>query len=147
MTGAQNAPIQVGTPLAGAQLVRFTSASDHRGSLCAAEYPTQMPFSIRRCFWVFGVPNQGVRGEHAHRRCHQLLICVHGTCAVDVDNGSEKGKAVLDSPNLGLYLPPMIWASQHDFSHDATLLVLASDLYDPGDYIREYSQFVQAVRT
>jgi dTDP-4-dehydrorhamnose 3,5-epimerase-like enzyme len=96
---------------------------------------------------VFGVPNREIRGEHAHRRCHQFLICVRGNCAVVADDGTHRCEVVLDAPNRGVYLPPMTWAVQYRYSPDALLLVFASDLYDPSDYVRDYHEFLRLVKT
>jgi UDP-2-acetamido-3-amino-2,3-dideoxy-glucuronate N-acetyltransferase len=101
---------------------------------------------VRRYFMVFDVPSEDVRGEHAHRTCHQFLLCVRGRCRVVVDNGRKRSEVELDRPNLGLYLPPMVWGIQYRHSADALLLVFASDYYDPADYIRDYGEFLSAVR-
>jgi UDP-2-acetamido-3-amino-2,3-dideoxy-glucuronate N-acetyltransferase len=92
------------------------------------------------------VPTAHVRGEHAHRRCHQFLTCVKGAVAVIVDNGACREEIVLDHPNLGLYVPPMVWAIQYRYSADAVLLVFASEYYDADDYIRDYDHFLELVR-
>ena len=82
-----------------------------------------------------------MRGEHAHRKLHQFLICVHGRCCVVADDGVQAQEFVLDAPNLGLYIPPMTWAVQYKYSRDGVLLAFTSDLYDPADYIRDYAEF------
>ena len=128
-------------------LVLLPEVSDIRGSLSAAEFGAQLPFQPRRYFLVFGVPSAEVRGEHAHRNCHQFLVCVSGSCHVVVDNGKERHEVALDRKNLGLYLPPMTWGVQYKYSSDAVLLVLASHLYDPADYIRDYQEFLALVAT
>lgn len=110
-----------------------------------AELTAVVPFEVRRVFAVFDVPGAEVRGEHAHRVCHQLLVAVHGSCSVIVDDGIKREEVALDSPSLALHIPPMIWAVQHNHSPDAVLLVLASNAYDPDDYIRDYDQFRQLV--
>lgn len=127
----------------GAYLHRFAEFSDLRGSLTAGEIPKEdLPFVPRRWFLVYDVPNREVRGEHAHRRCHQFLICVSGGMTVAVDDGERRAEVTLDSPALGLYIPPLVWASQFRYSADAVLLVLASDPYDASDYIRDYELFL-----
>lgn len=92
---------------------------------------------------VFGVPNAEIRGEHAHRTCHQFLICAHGSCAVVADDGHVREEFLLDDPSLGLHLPPLTWGIQYKYSADAVLLVFASEYYDAGEYIRDYGEFLQ----
>jgi UDP-2-acetamido-3-amino-2,3-dideoxy-glucuronate N-acetyltransferase len=91
------------------------------------------------------VSSREVRGEHAHRALHQLLICIHGECAVAIDDGTERGEVLLDRPDVALHLPPMVWGTQYRYSPDGVLLVLASDAYDPDDYIRDYDEFQRLV--
>ncbi len=122
----------------GADIHRLPLIPDLRGFLTAAE---NLPFEIKRYFLVFDVPSREVRGEHAHRTCHQFLVCVHGECRVIADDGREREEIVLDSPSIGVHLSPMVWATQYRYSADAVLLVLASDVYKPEDYIRDYSEF------
>jgi UDP-2-acetamido-3-amino-2,3-dideoxy-glucuronate N-acetyltransferase len=119
---------------------------DLRGSLTVGEIDKGLPFSPRRFFLVYNVPSKEVRGEHAHRTLHELLVCAHGSCAVVVDDGDVRQEIILDSPTLGLHLPPMIWTTQYKFSADAALLVLASAEYDAGDYIRDYDDFLASIR-
>lgn len=128
----------------GTYLERFAEFSDLRGRLTAGEVPSEaIPFTPRRWFLVYDVPSREVRGEHAHRVCHQFLICVSGQVSVAVDDGENRGEALLDAPTLGLYVPPRVWASQYRYDDDAVLLVLASHSYDPDDYIREYDEFLR----
>jgi UDP-2-acetamido-3-amino-2,3-dideoxy-glucuronate N-acetyltransferase len=132
------------TSVAGVTLHRMPRAVDLRGSLSAGESPRELPFVPQRYFLVFDVPGKEVRGEHAHRRCHQFLVAAHGSLTVMADDGQSSEEFVLDQPDLGLYLPPMVWAAQYRYSPDAVLLVLASDPYDPADYIRDYDEFSAA---
>jgi UDP-2-acetamido-3-amino-2,3-dideoxy-glucuronate N-acetyltransferase len=129
------------TGVAGVTLHRMVMVADLRGTLSAGEFPAQVPFTPQRYFMVFDVPGKDVRGEHAHRRCKQFLVCARGSVAVVVDDGKTSEEVMLNAPNLGLYLPPMVWAVQYKYSADALLLVFASDPYDPGDYIRDYEEF------
>lgn len=133
------------TSVAGVSVRAIQLAMDLRGSLAAAEYPAQLPFIPKRCFFVFDVPGKDVRGEHAHRQCHQVLICARGSVSVLVDDGAHSEEIRLDHPGVGLHVPPMVWAVQYKYSADALLLVLASDPYDPDDYIRDYEAFRAAV--
>jgi UDP-2-acetamido-3-amino-2,3-dideoxy-glucuronate N-acetyltransferase len=92
------------------------------------------------------VPGTDVRGEHAHRQCHQFLVCARGAISVVVDDGVRMQEIRLDRPNLGVYVPPLVWAVQYKYTSDALLLVLASAPYDPADYIRDYEEFLSIVR-
>lgn len=125
----------------GATLHKLPRVRDMRGSLSVLEFGQHVPFEVRRAFMVFDVPNREVRGEHAHRRCSQFLVCVRGNCSVVVDDGSRRLEVLLDQPDLGLLLPPLTWGIQYKYSSDALLLVFASEHYDPDDYIRDYEQF------
>jgi UDP-2-acetamido-3-amino-2,3-dideoxy-glucuronate N-acetyltransferase len=129
------------TRVAGVILRRLPVAPDLRGALSFGEVNQHIPFEIKRYFVVFDVSNEHVRGEHAHRKLHQFLICVHGRCCVVADDGVQAQEFVLDAPNLGLYIPPMTWAVQYKYSRDGVLLAFTSDLYDPADYIRDYAEF------
>ena len=128
----------------GARLIALRRGDDMRGKLTAIEF-ADLPFMPVRAFTVFDVPSAEVRGEHAHRECHQLLICVSGSLAVLVDDGHDRRELVLDDPGVGLYLPPRIWGSQFRYSPDGALVVLASHPYDAADYIRDYEEFLKLV--
>ena len=128
--------------VSGVALYQAPEITDPRGSLLASEFPGSLPFVPHRYFMVFDVPSEQTRGEHAHRKCHQFLVCTHGKVRVLVDDGRNKESFLLDHPSLGLYLPPMIWASQSEYSADASVLVLASDPYEAEDYIRTYDTFL-----
>lgn len=128
------------------QLRYFKIIHDLRGSLSVGEFMQEVPFVPKRYFLVFDVDNAKIRGEHAHKKCHQFLICVKGSCKVLVDDGKNRAELMLNKPNVGLYLPPMIWGTQHEYTKDAVLLVFASEHYDPDDYIRDYQLFLQNVQ-
>lgn len=125
----------------GARLVSLTRADDMRGSLAALEFSSTIPFVPSRFFTVFNVPSAEVRGAHAHRECHQLLVCVKGAVVVLVDDGLHRSQVKLDDPGVGVYVPPMLWGTQYAYSADAVLVVLASHPYDAADYIRDYEEF------
>ena len=135
-----------GLDVPGVRLYELPIVSDLRGSLTFAEYEGSLPFSPKRYFLVFDVPTKDVRGEHAHRQCHQFLVCVKGSCSVVVDDGTNRTEVSLNRPNLGLHIPPMIWATEYKYSPDAVLLVLASEVYEAADYIRNYDQFLAEVK-
>jgi acetyltransferase-like isoleucine patch superfamily enzyme/dTDP-4-dehydrorhamnose 3,5-epimerase-like enzyme len=133
------------TSVDGVALHRLVLVEDLRGSLSVGEFPGQIPFAPRRYFVVFDVPGREVRGEHAHRHCHQFLVCLRGSVSAVVDDGTASEEIFLGGPNRGLYIPPMVWAVQYNYSPDALLLVFASDPYDPNDYIRDYDEFLTAI--
>jgi len=138
---ADESPIRE-TSVSGVTVHRLNVFADLRGSLAVGEFPQQVPFVPKRYFIVFDVPGKDVRGEHAHRRCHQFLVCLRGSLSVVADDGKSSEEITLDRPAIGLYLPPMIWAVQYRYSADALLLVFASDPYDADDYIRDYDEFL-----
>lgn len=128
-----------------ARVLELPTVEDLRGALTFGQLGTHLPFAPRRIFTVFDVPSREIRGEHAHRTLHQLLMCVHGSISVMVDDGRARDTVVLDRPGKALHIPPMVWASQYHYSPDAVLVVLASDVYDADDYIREYERFLAEV--
>ncbi len=129
----------------GVALHRLPRIEDLRGNLTVGEFDRSIPFAVKRYFLVFEVPSAEVRGEHAHRACHQFLVCAHGSVSVVADDGSAREEFLLDDPSLGLHLPPMTWGVQYRYSADAVLLVFASEHYDGSDYIRDYRSFLDAV--
>lgn len=135
-------PVGVG----GVTLHHLKSVQDMRGDLSVGEFPKDIPFEPKRYFLVYNVPSEKTRGEHAHHACHQFLICVHGSCAVVVDDGSSRCEVLLDAPDIGLHLPPLTWGIQYKYSSDAVLLVFASHYYDAADYIRHYPEFLDITR-
>ena len=133
------------TQVTGVTLHQMPRVDDIRGSLTVGEFDRSIPFAVKRYFMVFAVPSKETRGEHAHRTCHQFLICVRGNCAVVADDGTHRQEFLLDRPDVGVHLPPMVWGIQYKYSADAVLLVYASHYYDNADYIRNYSEFRQLV--
>jgi UDP-2-acetamido-3-amino-2,3-dideoxy-glucuronate N-acetyltransferase len=133
------------TTVTGVTVHRMPRVVDIRGSLTVGEFDRTIPFQVKRYFMVFDVPSIETRGEHAHRLCHQFLICVRGSCAVVADDGIHRQEFLLDRPDLGIHLPPLVWGIQYKYSADAVLVVYASHYYDSADYIRDYSDFLQLV--
>lgn len=119
--------------------------SDMRGALTPIEFEKDLPFIPKRQFMVYGVKSNKVRGEHAHRECHQFLVALHGQLNVIVDDGTNRKEICLDSPQKGLYMPPFIWGIQYKFSSDAVLAVYASHSYNNEEYIRNYEIFKKEV--
>jgi UDP-2-acetamido-3-amino-2,3-dideoxy-glucuronate N-acetyltransferase len=118
--------------------------SERRGQLSYGQFDEQIPFIPKRYFIVFDVPQGIERGGHAHRDVHQFLVCVTGSCSVAVDDGASKDEIILDGPARGVYIPPLVWAAQRNYSAGAVLLVLASDVYNEDEYIRDYADFLRA---
>lgn len=139
------APGRHPTRVRGVTLHRLPRAADLRGTLVFGEVGPHLPFPVQRFFLVHGVASKEIRGEHAHRTLHQFLCCVHGEVRVMADDGTSREEFVLDSPTLAVHIPPLVWAVHYRYSPDATLLVLASDVYRPDDYIRDYAEFRAAI--
>jgi UDP-2-acetamido-3-amino-2,3-dideoxy-glucuronate N-acetyltransferase len=133
------------TRVRGVRICSLPVHTDMRGDLTASEFEKDLPFSPRRYFIVFNVPSEKVRGEHAHRECHQFLVCVRGSCHVIADDGTHREEFVLDHPGIGIHLPPHIWVTQYRYSSDAVVLVFASLAYDAQDYVRDYDDFKRLV--
>lgn len=129
------------TGIGGATIHQLKRIEDMRGGLTVGNFGIDVPFQPKRYFVIFDVPSLEVRGEHAHRNCHQFLVCLKGSCAVLLDDGFSRKEYKLDRPDVGIYMPPMIWGTQFKYTSDAVLLVFASELYDAADYIRSYSEF------
>jgi UDP-2-acetamido-3-amino-2,3-dideoxy-glucuronate N-acetyltransferase len=125
------------------KLIHLKHVEDMRGDLCVSEWYKDLPFVPRRVFMVYNVPDARIRGEHAHKECHEFLVCVKGSMSIVVDDGINREEYVLDRPWFGIYLPPKIWRIQYKFSRDAVEFVLASHEYDPADYIRNYTEFME----
>lgn len=123
----------------------FPPHGDDRGQLVALEEYKDIPFDIKRVYYIYDTAQGVRRGFHAHKNLEQILICVHGSCKILLDNGKEKEKVLLDKPHEGLYISNDIWREMYDFSPDAVLLVLASQPYDEADYIRNYDEFLKFV--
>ena len=119
--------------------------SDDRGQLVALEELKDIPFKVKRVYYMYDTVPNVVRGHHAHKKLEQILVCIHGQCKIKLDNGKEKKVVPLEKPYEGLYIANNIWREMYDFSHDAVLLVLASELYDEADYIRDYDEFLEFI--
>lgn len=130
----------------GAKLCSLPLVEDLRGALAFGEFDKHLPFQPKRFFIVFDVPSREVRGEHAHRELHEFLVCLRGNCAVALDDGHNHDEIVLDSPTMGIHVPPGLWRVHYKYSPDAILLALCSDVYKADDYIRDYDEFSKQVR-
>lgn len=125
------------------KLIDIDVLGDERGYLSVIESNHSVPFEIKRVFYIYGTANGIRRGFHAHYKTRQALVCVSGSCKVYLDNVTRKIDVLLDSPTKVLLLEPNDWHEMYDFSPDCVLLVLASHLYDPEDYIRDYDKFIE----
>ena len=123
----------------------FEEHGDERGMLVAVEALNQIPFEIKRVYYIYDTLAEVHRGYHAHKSLEQVLICVHGSCKILLDDGKEREEIVLCKASEGLYIPQNIWREMYDFSTDAVLLVLASEIYNEDDYIRDYNVFIESV--
>lgn len=119
----------------------FQELGDERGHLVVAEVPKNIPFDIKRIFYMYGSDNKVVRGKHANKNSEFVLINVKGSCKVKVDTGKDITVINLDKPHKGLYLNKMVWKDMYDFSKDSILLVLSNMVYDANEYIRDYEEF------
>lgn len=128
--------------LGSVKIVSIRNAPDVNGNLGFIEGGRDLPFQIARAFFVYGVHAGDIRGQHAHRLCHQFLICVHGKVEVTCDDGQEKRSFLLDSPLKGLHIPPSIWAEQRYFSSETMLMVLTDRLFEELDYLRNRDAFL-----
>lgn len=129
------------------QIIYFKECGDERGNLVVAEGDgMDVPFAIKRVFYMYGSDDTVIRGQHANRQTEFVLINVSGTSKVKVDNGFETEIIELNKPRMGLYLKPMIWKDMYDFSEDSVLLVLASEHYDGKEYIRDYDEYLKEVK-
>lgn len=126
------------------KIIEFKDLGDERGNLVVIEGEgMDIPFDIKRVFYIYGSDSEVVRGQHANRETEFLLVNVGGTSKVRIDNGRETEVVELNRPGMGLYLPPMLWKDMYDFSPDSILLVLASRHYDAGEYIRDYEAYIE----
>ena len=146
ITTFPSAPGMRSTQVPGVNLHRLKNVQDLRGSLSVGEFAQDVPFAVKRYFIVYDVPSAETRGSHAHRVCHQFLLCVKGSCAVVADDGERRQEFLLDRPDVGVHLPPWVWGIQYKYTADAVLLVFASEQYDAADYIRDYDEFTHALR-
>ncbi|WP_422460163.1 sugar 3,4-ketoisomerase [Endozoicomonas sp. ALB115] len=126
------------------EFIYFNEITDGRGGLVALEQNRNIPFEIKRVYYIYGTPENVRRGFHAHKALQQVAVCVKGACSFLLDNGRETVDCRLGSPTTGILIGTMLWHEMYDFTEDCVLMVLASELYDEVDYIRDYEQFLQA---
>ena len=124
----------------------FQPHGDERGQLVAIEEYKDIPFHIKRVYYMYDTGDKIIRGHHAHKKLEQILICIHGCCKIKLDNGEETKIVLLEKPYEGLYVSNNMWREMYDFSSDAVLMVLASEMYDEADYIRDYDEFLKFIK-
>ena len=124
---------------------QFSVKGDERGSMIVIEGGVDIPFDIKRMFYIYGSDTSVIRGQHANRESEFILINVHGTSKVNLRDGEEERIVVLDTPMKGVYIPRMVWKDMYDFSEDSVLLVLASTHYTADEYVRNFGDYVSEV--
>lgn len=127
------------------KIIRLPEYADLRGKVAVAEYEKALPFIPRRCFFIYDVMSKETRGEHAHKTLEEVVICVSGSCSFVLDDGINREEYVLNRPDIGLYLPPMVWRTHYKYTEDAVCVVFASDEYNPEDYIRDYDTYISQI--
>lgn len=127
------------------KILEFSQKGDDRGHMVIVEGMEDIPFEIKRIFYIYGSEADVVRGKHANRRSKFVLINVNGTSKVKIDNGQETAVVELSRPHTGIYMDTMVWKDMYDFSADSVLLVLSSEHYDSEEYIRDYNAFLKEV--
>ena len=127
-------------------LQEFKVLGDDRGQLVALEANRQIPFDVKRVFYIYGTQEGIPRGNHSHYKTKQFLVAVNGSCKVTLNNGKIKETFTLNKPNLGLFQDALIWGIMHDFSSDCVLMVLADEYYDASDYITDYNKFLEEIK-
>ncbi len=130
----------------GYKLIRFESFRDERGRLVAVEENRQIPFPIRRVYWIYGIPPDTQRGFHAHRDLSQVAVALSGSCRFILDDGQKRTEILLDNPETGLLIEGLVWREMYDFSQDCVLVVFADSPYNESDYIREYDRFLLNIK-
>jgi len=128
------------------KLIKFQSHGDERGSLVAIEHGKEIPFDVKRIYYLYNTKLDVARGFHAHKQLKQILIAVNGSCTIILDDGEQRKSVELNNPDEGLFIDSFVWREMHNFSKDCTLLVLANSHYDESDYIRDYNEFKKEIR-
>lgn len=128
-----------------ANLISLPVLGDERGSLIALEGNKSIPFDIKRVYYIYGTQSGVARGFHAHKELKQVAIVVRGSCRFILDDGKNRTEVELNNPAKGLLIESFMWREMHDFSEDCVLIVLADQLYDESDYIRNYDEFISLV--
>ncbi|WP_408251823.1 sugar 3,4-ketoisomerase [Paraburkholderia xenovorans] len=128
------------------KLYELPKITDPRGNLTFIESDKHVPFAIQRVFYLYDVPTEESRGAHAHHTLNQLIICLSGSFDVEVDDGKNRTRIHLNRPWKGLHVPPLIWAAEVNFDPGSVALILASDMYNEADYIRDYDDYLALMK-
>ncbi len=128
------------------KIIKFQQHGDDRGQLVALENDKEIPFNVKRVYYMYNTVKGVRRGFHSHKKLKQILICTSGSCKIHLDDGHETAEITLDKPYEGLFISHNLWREMYDFSPDAVLMVLASEMYDESDYIRDYNEFLKSVK-
>lgn len=126
--------------------IEFTNLGDERGDLVSLEQNKNIPFEIKRVYYLVNTAQGMSRGYHAHKKLKQILVCIKGSCEIILDDSLNRERVVLNNFFKGIYIDSLIWREMHHFSDDCVLLVVASEHYDESDYIRDYNQFLRLAR-
>lgn len=124
-------------------VVEFSIIGDHDGNLVALEQGREIPFKIKRIYYIWGNQRDIIRGKHAHKELEQIVICLSGSCDFILNDGTNQETIHLDTPSKGLYISNNIWREFTNFSDDCVIMVIASNYYDESDYIRDYNEFLK----
>ena len=127
------------------EIINFSEHKSNNGTLVAIESGKDIPFTLKRIYYVYGASALAVRGKHAHKKLEQIIFCISGSCDFWFDNGTCKEQIHLDDPSKGIYIKSMIWREFSNFSKDCVVMVLASEHYEEDDYIRDYNVFKELV--
>lgn len=125
------------------RIIPIPVASDNRGGLAFAEAQETIPFSIQRVFWIYDIPQSAVRGGHAHWQCSEVVVPVHGSFTMLLDDGCERQEVRMSNPGEGILVPAGVWCELKDFAPSTVLLVMASHHYDAKGYVHDYDEFVK----
>lgn len=131
----------------GYKLLDLEIMGDERGSLISLEAKKNIPFEIKRVYYIFGTKEGVIRGKHAHKNLKQVVICTSGSCKFLLNDGKNKEIIELSKPNVGLYLDNLIWREMFDFSPNCVLMVIASEYYEPKEYIKDYNEFLKEAKS
>lgn len=126
-------------------MITLSKIHDRKGNLTSIENTVEIPFDVKRVFYLYDIPGGESRGAHAHKECHQFLVAASGAYEVLLNDGKTQRTVFLNRPNVGLHIPPGIWASEINFSSGAICLVLASHTYNEEDYIRDYNEYINYI--
>jgi mannose-6-phosphate isomerase-like protein (cupin superfamily) len=132
--------------ISSCKVLELKTHQNRSGSITPIHQNSDVPFNIKRIFYIYDIPGGASRGAHAHKECHQFLVAVSGAFEVEIDDGTNRKRILLNRPNFGLYIPPGIWASEVNFSSGAICLALTSQKYSAEDYIRDYHEYLNYVR-